>query len=174
MYGALFLDSPANVVWVWSFSPEGASKVRVIIDEFLEGLAGAEGEDFLSKLCYEMFASKHLVDPFEGKLAVPRAKLAELMAAGGQSRPLTKVRKGHSIDFGMMVMLGRFLQDPDADCVMEACVGVRIGVGTTLARTPAVWGPKRRWPLDPFEEEAARPFNDNYPSAVVFKKLLEE
>ena len=69
-------------------------------------------------------------------------------------------------------MLGKHLQDPDADSMAEFCEGVRIGVGVELKRTPAVWPPKQRWPLGEFGEDPVVELNNNYPSAVQRRHIL--
>ena len=62
--------------------------------------------------------------------------------------------------------------DPDFKAMEEFTVGVRLGVDTVLARTPAVWPPKAKWPLGPFGEDPVTELNVNYPSVQVHRAAL--
>jgi hypothetical protein len=50
--------------------------------------------------------------------------------------------------------------------------GVRIGVDVDLARTPAVWPPKTKWPLNEFGEDPVSELNANYPSVRLHREAL--
>jgi hypothetical protein len=71
-------------------------------------------------------------------------------------------------------MIGTLLGDPDAVAMEEFCLGTRLGVNMKLPRTPAVWPPKKRWPLPAFDEETVSEINGNYPSVAFYKAALLE
>ncbi len=54
-------------------------------------------------------------------------EVAKLMADSAISRPLGQRRKDVVIDFGLLHMLGAFLEDPDFKAKADMIAGVRIG-----------------------------------------------
>ena len=126
-------------------------------------------------MVYHIISGKYKDDPFEEEVAGLKNELSTLLADAGHSRPQGKWRKGQSIDFGLVAMLGEYLSDPDWECMKEFCVGVRVGVGVTLPRTERVWPPKTRWPLGEYGEDPVTELCNNYPSAKLHHAaLLEE
>ena len=53
----------------------------------------------------------------------------------------------HSIEFRLLGRLLKAIQDPDWSVCRSCEVGVPIGVGVSLPRTPAVFAEKTRWSL---------------------------
>ncbi len=98
----------------------------------------AHGIEKSEKLVYEMMAGRLEEDPICTSIAPVIGRIAELMASAGISRPLGRRRKERAIDFGMLYMLGQYLEDPDYTSMSEMIEGVRIGVGVTLPRIKAL------------------------------------
>ncbi|CAE8648411.1 unnamed protein product [Polarella glacialis] len=150
--------------------PRGAL-VQAIVDAWLLKHFGAEGVD---KLAYSYLAGKFLTDPLVDDIDELRDEVMALLTASGLARPEGEVTRCQGqIDFGFILVLGQFLGDPDWESMLPYCTtGARLGVGVELPRTPAVWPPKKKWPLPSFCEEEALPLNENYPSAKLHKEVL--
>jgi hypothetical protein len=155
-----------------SLPPQGR-EITALLDKVIDELVGEGGQHALDDLAFGYMAGKFTSDPFGSSAVDGRRLLEALLASKGLARPVHPRRKGPEIDFGLMHMLGSFLQDPDASSMLEFVRGVRIGVDVELHRTLAVWPPKVRWPLPPFDEFEATALNENYPSASQHHHVLE-
>ena len=166
------LCSPGRWTMARRVFPPEAAKLTSLMDSWLDQKSQDIGVDKMEKLCFRILAGGFKEDPFGDELEGTRSALTKLLADAGMSRPPGQWRKGQCIDYGLLFMLGQWLGDPDYQCMAEFCRGVRIGVGTDLSRTPAVWPAKSKWPLGEFDEEPVSELNSNYPSAKLHREAL--
>jgi hypothetical protein len=152
--------------------PRGA-QIQAVFDCWLIKHFGTDGVD---KLAFSYLAGKFESDPLADHIEELRGTVWALLTGSGLARPVNEVRRSTvEIDFAFVMLLARYLEDPDWESLMPYCTtGARLGVGVELPRTPAVWPPKKKWPLPPFCEEEALPLNENYPSARLRQGALDK
>lgn len=152
--------------------PKNGEFLRKHLDDWIQTRAGKEGEGYLEKIVYGAMAGKFEEDPFAGEVTELRNELCKLLAKAGHTRPKGAWRTGQVIDYGLIYMLGQFLDDPDYECMADYAQGVRVGVDVQLPRTAKVWPAKTKWPLEPYEVVQATELNENYSSAKIYREEL--
>ena len=158
--------------WFSRVLPPKARKLTDSLVAWLFKFAGKAGEAALEKLVYCIVAGRFSKHPFEGQISDLKFQWATLFCYEGHGRPLGRCKKGQTFDFGFLHQLGSYLVDPDFKSMAEFTAGVRFGVDVDLARNPAVWPPKTKWPLNEFGEDPVSELNANYPSVRLHREAL--
>jgi hypothetical protein len=89
--------------------------------------------------------------PSEDHIPKLRSQVWALLEGNGIYGPAGEVRRSpDQIDFGFILSMAKLLGDPDWESLIPyGTTRVRLGVDIEMPRTPAVWPPKKRWPLAP-------------------------
>ena len=138
------------------------------------------GESITTKLFADLIGSKTDSNPFpaEGTERI-RSCLHSLADPGFLSRAPLAEPQEQPIAVRLKEALLAAFEDPDAEIFFNYEIGVRIGVGVDMPRTPAVFPEKLRWSLREQEEwGGANPKSlnyegctrQNYPSARKFEE----
>ncbi len=143
--------------------------VRAAIRRELQSWKQQGGADF-DGLLKELCKPEHAEDPFpENRTARLLQYLRELYGTAAEPRPGDRVLP---IRVRLLQCLLRDASDPDHQGLDTIAAGVPIGVGVRMPRTPAVYGPRRKWAIkgqeDPgawMEPWRATEWQDNYQSA---------
>ena len=113
--------------------------------------------------------------PFPADLVTEaRAQFETLLRAEGWN---PERREGDAPSYVRVRLLQAILQaanDPDAVICEHAAGGVRVGVGTTLPRVPAVFEQKQSWALEHIPDEVLGQSRSNYSSARDRPEVLEK
>ncbi len=133
-----------------TFQPPPLARVRQLIVNYVEELKtriGVTAEELFQQLARGQVDA----DPFARDSKRLRIVIDQVQAAltDGSGSAISQV--GDVPQPVRIRMLQRILKlggDPDAAGMEHFCRGVRIGVGTKMPRTPAVYARKRRWRLE--------------------------
>ncbi len=148
--------------------PPQAAVLTLALDSWIEGL----DQGLAEKLVFQMMAGRFSEEPLLGKTQALSQEVLHILRDAGLSKPPGLWKRGQVVDHGLLHMLGEFLEDPDYSCMQDFSQGVARGVETPLPRTAAIWPPKSKWPLEPFENREAIALNSNYPSALIHQDVL--
>ena len=109
------------------------------------------GGECLDKLAFGYFTGKFKQDPLKDHIPELRSQVWAFLESNGIYGPAGEVRRSpDQIDFGFILSMAKLLGDPDWESLIPyGTTRVRLGVDIEMPRTPAVWPPKKRWPLAP-------------------------
>ena len=130
------------------------------------------------RIAQQAFDQELKGDPFpaEATARIQSRVKDQLERRGFDSRPKAGDYK-QEFECRMMKGLMEEAQDPDAIYFDKLAKGVRVGVGITMPRTPAVFRKKRKWALwgkQGSEDQEGEPSAPNYKTALMNKQWLRK
>jgi hypothetical protein len=148
-------------------------------------LETTRGANTLTDILGKLISGQCLTNPFPEEVT---AQLRRQLKSELEERGRTEVRPQETdpdqwLEVRLVAALLHELGDPDyAVFASKYVVGVPMGVGVKMPRTPAVFPPKKKWALerqrDPFvflDDDLVQPGGrGNYASAVGFEKEVEK
>ena len=146
--------------------PRKAAAVRSILYDMVRRIE-EEGKATALELLCRISSGKIQANPVEHWATETSRSLESLLQKDGFVRAHRASLPGEVIDFQLFRGLLEHLGDPDTSIMDHCLVGVRVGVGARLPRTPAVWDRKTRWRK--LDDDGEDPYwhKDNYRSATL-------